>query len=155
MVPNEDKQKFLDKLEDMPIVSVVCRNVGISKASVYRWREEDPEFKKRFDRALKRGRETLVDHAESKLVKLVDKENLGAIRMVLEAHSRRYYKPRQPMKAPSLIEPIPGMRIQILDRDSPDYDRKQAEINQHNQNVRKWRMRNTEMGVDDEILPSD
>jgi len=112
MIPPDDKQKFLDKLEDMPIVSVVCRNVGISKASVYRWREEDSEFKKRFDRALKRGRETLVDHAESKLVKLVDKENLGAIKMVLEANSKRYYRPRKPMAAPK--EPRYVKTIEML-----------------------------------------
>ena len=154
MITAEHRQKFLDKLEDLPIVSVVCRHVGISKATIYRWRDEDPKFKKRYDRAMKLGRESIVDHAESKLLKLVDKENLGAIKMVLEANSKRYYRPRRPMKAPSLVEPIPGIRIQILDRDDKDYDRKSAEIDKHNQDVRKWRMRNAEMGSDEEILPS-
>lgn len=101
MVPPDDKQKFLDELENLPIVSVVCKRAGISKATIYRWLDDDPAFKKKYDRALKRGRETLVDHAESKLVKMADKEHFGAIKMILEGNSRRYYRPRRAIPAPS------------------------------------------------------
>jgi hypothetical protein len=101
MVPLEDKQKFLDELESLPIVSVVCKRTGISKATIYRWIEDDAGFKKNYTRALKRGRETLVDHAESKLVKMADREHFGAVKMILEANSKRYYRPRKAMPAPS------------------------------------------------------
>lgn len=115
MVPPDDKQKFLDELENLPIVSVVCKRAGISKATIYRWIEDDADFKKKYDCSLKRGRETLVDHAESKLVKLVDKEVLGAIRMVLEANSKRYYKPRKPAPVAKGIAPIQTVRFEVID----------------------------------------
>ena len=135
MVPPEDKQKFLDELENLPIVSVVCKRAGISKATIYRWLDDDPDFKKKHDRALKRGRETLVDHAESKLVKMADKEHFGAIKLILEANSKRYYRPRKP--APYLKEALPVQTVQIKIVDPKagpeEYQRVQDETRRENQ----------------------
>ncbi len=131
MVPPDDKQKFLDELENLPIVSVVCKRAGISKATIYRWVEDDADFKKKYDRSLKRGRDTLVDHAESKLVKMADKEHFGAIKMILEANSKRYYRPRKP--APYLKEALPVQTIQVHVVEPHEYQRAQEETRRANQ----------------------
>ena len=120
MVPNDDKDKFLELLESMPIVLIACKRTGISKASVYRWRETDPVFKKKYERALERGRETIVDHAESKLLKLVERESLGAIKFVLESNSDRYFKPRKARPAPPVQRFVHKMTYEIVDKRSKE-----------------------------------
>lgn len=131
MVSDADKQKFLDELENLPIVSVVCKRAGISKATIYRWVEDDADFKKKYDRSLKRGRDTLVDHAESKLVKMADKEHFGAIKMILEANSKRYYRPRKP--APYIKEALPVQTVQIRVVNPHEYQHAQEETRRENQ----------------------
>ncbi len=114
MVPPDDKQKLLDELENLPIVSVVCKRAGISKATIYRWLEGDTDFKKKYDRALKRGRERLVDHAESKLLKLIEKEQFCAIRYFLNSNSKRYFSPRKPISAPEIERIIQAVEIRTI-----------------------------------------
>jgi len=115
MVPNEDKEKFLETLETLPIVSVACKRAGINKATIYRWLESDPVFKRKYDIALGHGRESLVDHAESKLLKLVDKEHFLAIRLVLESNSDRYWKPRKARQAPPVQRIFKTIEYRIVD----------------------------------------
>lgn len=119
MVPNEDKDKFLETLETLPIVSVACKRAGINKATIYRWLKDDVAFKDRYDDALRRGRETLVDHAESKLLKLIDKENLGAIRYFLDSNDKRYHKPRKAIPAPPTQPVVKTIRYEIVDGRKP------------------------------------
>lgn len=141
MVPPEDKQKFLDELESLPIVSVVCKRAGIAKATIYRWIEDDPDFKKKHDRALKRGRETLVDHAESKLVKMADREHFGAIKMILEANSKRYYKPRKPAPVAKGMAPLQTVRLEVINAKTPEgAEQQRNESYEKNQETKRSRM---------------
>ena len=98
MISPDDKQKFLDEIENMPIISVACKRVGIAKATIYRWFESDPEFRKKYDKASKRGRLAMVDLGESQLIKLVGQGNLGAIKHLLRYNDRRYYEPRRAIR---------------------------------------------------------
>ena len=100
MIDPELKQKFLDELRERPIVSVVAKRLGISKATIYRWRKEDDVFAKELRSALSEGRGSITDLAEGKLIGAIQKSERWAIQMWLEAHAKRFYKPRKALSAP-------------------------------------------------------
>ncbi len=97
MIDPELKQKFLDELSERPIISVVAKRLGISKATIYRWRKEDVGFAKELRSALSEGRGSITDLAEGKLIGAIQKSEKWAIQMWLEAHAKRFYKPRKAM----------------------------------------------------------
>jgi Helix-turn-helix of insertion element transposase len=92
-------KKFIEELNKVPIVSVVCERLNISRQTVYRWKDEDAEFRKQFDEALEGGRESINDLAESKLISQINSGNMRAIECWLTNNSRRYYKPKKPIEA--------------------------------------------------------
>ena len=42
MKKDKVKDAFLEQLRKVPIIQVACEKVGISRNSVYRWKNEDP-----------------------------------------------------------------------------------------------------------------
>ena len=124
MVPNDDKERFLTELRDIPIVSVVCKRVNISKATIYRWKNEDKVFAKNMQGALRIGRYGVNDLAESKLINLMKKESMQAIRFWLEAHDKRFYKPRKALPAPPSNRTITTVALQVARPDGSytDYE---------------------------------
>lgn len=124
MVSDEEKEKFLAALREQPIVSVVCKRFGISKASIYRWREEDLDFKKKFNDALESGKEVVNDLAESKLIAAIQRGERWAIVYWLEFNKRLYYKPRRALLPPSGRGPIGKLQIQVVDSAGNQLDSK-------------------------------
>jgi len=57
------KEKFLGCLADTCHVGQSCEHVGLSRQTMYIWREEDPQFAADWKRALTRGAEVLEDEA--------------------------------------------------------------------------------------------
>ncbi|MEB5190308.1 hypothetical protein RXR40_28065, partial [Pseudomonas aeruginosa] len=55
MKKNKKKDDFLAELRKIPIIQVACEKVGLSRTRVYRWKDEDPEFKKEMDQAMADG----------------------------------------------------------------------------------------------------
>ena len=39
-----DKQKILENLKQIPIISVACQKAGIGRSSIYRWKTKDKFF---------------------------------------------------------------------------------------------------------------
>lgn len=63
------KAAMLQALEDnLSIVTKACRQVGIDRATHYRWMDEDPEYKKAVDSLS----EVVLDFAESKLFSRIE-----------------------------------------------------------------------------------
>ena len=89
-------EKFLEELKRVPIVSVVCEKLNLSRQTVYRWQSEDPEFKELFEDALNNGRDAITDLAESKLITEINKGEMRAIEYWLTNNTNRYYKPKKP-----------------------------------------------------------
>ncbi len=79
MKRDNGKDKVLQALAKLPIVQIACNEAGISRASYYRWRKEDPAFAKQADTELADGVQFMNDIAESQLLKAVKEQNLGAI----------------------------------------------------------------------------
>lgn len=77
------KEEVLEALQKTPVVYVACERAGISKATFYRWREEDLVFQKKSDEAIKAGKALINDMAFSQLIALIKEKNVGAIKFWL------------------------------------------------------------------------
>jgi hypothetical protein len=116
MIDDKTKQKLLDEISNFGNVYLSCLKVGVDKATYYRWKQQDKEFRKLANRAEKMGRENMSDVAEHSLLKNVKNGNQRAIEYTLNNNSKRYRRKRedvvivhkkdfeQPVRDPTLEE---------------------------------------------------
>lgn len=90
-----NKEKFLEKLEDMPIIQVAASQVGIHRSTYYRWYEEDADFRDRADKALKSGEYFINDMMESLLIKEAKAGKITPMIFWLKHHSPKYMEMRR------------------------------------------------------------
>jgi hypothetical protein len=83
-------KQFLEELQKVPIVQVVCEKTGISRNSVYRWRKEDPSFAKAMDEAMAEGVAFVNDMSESQLLTMIKEKNWSAISFWLRHRNDNY-----------------------------------------------------------------
>lgn len=93
MKSNDTKKLFLANLKKIPIIQVACEKAGVSRATVYRWREKDKKFRKILDEALSEGEALINDMGESQLISLMKEKNFSAIRFWLN-HRHDKFKER-------------------------------------------------------------
>lgn len=86
----KDKQALLEALREMPIIQVACKKVGISRATYYRWRNEDKDFFRQTEEALAQGIEFINDMSESQLITLIREKKMPAISLWLKHNNARY-----------------------------------------------------------------
>lgn len=88
------KKKMIEMASDNPIISSLCHKFGISRATFYRWQEDDEKFKENFLKAQEIGFTGICDMAESKIVSLVKGNNdyvsLNASKYILDHNNKRY-----------------------------------------------------------------
>lgn len=87
---DELKKHFLEQLKKTPVIQLVCGKLNVSRASFYRWREQDPEFDKESEAALIEGRAVMSDVAETQLLNAINNQSLPAILFYLKSHSAIY-----------------------------------------------------------------
>ena len=85
-----NKEKFLAQLKTFPVVEVACKRAGISRATVYRWRDEDSEFAEAIETAKDAGIEYMNDLTESQLISLIREKHPTSVRFWLQRHHPRY-----------------------------------------------------------------
>lgn len=99
-------------------IKEVCRSIGISRQTYYRWMESDEKFRK----AVKDEQEGLLDFAESKLFNLINDKHPTAIIFFLKTKGRhRGYIERTEMEFQG-SEKKP-LRI-ILENANPNHGKK-------------------------------
>lgn len=81
---------FLTELKKVPIVQVACEKTGISRNSIYRWKQEDKEFSRAMDEALAEGESLVNDMSESQLLTLIKEKNFAAIRFWLNHRNPKF-----------------------------------------------------------------
>lgn len=86
----KDKELLLGALKEMPIIQVACKRSGISRATYYRWQQEDKDFKRKSLDALDDGIEFINDMSESQLITLIKEKKMPAIAMWLKNNHKRY-----------------------------------------------------------------
>ena len=90
MKKDKTKEILLEQLRKTPIVQIACEKIGVSRATYYRWRKEDGEFKKATDEAISDGEMLITDMSESQLISLIRDKNFAAIQLWLRHHHPKY-----------------------------------------------------------------
>jgi hypothetical protein len=90
MKKDKVKDAFLEQLRKVPIIQVACEKSGISRNSVYRWKNEDPEFEKELETALKEGEDLVNDMSENQLMVLIREKNWHAISFWLRKRNPKF-----------------------------------------------------------------
>ncbi len=86
----KEKEAILEQLRRVPIVQVACERAGVSRATFYRLRAEDVEFKTSVEGAINEGVAFITDMSESQLISLIKEKNWPAISFWLRAHHPAY-----------------------------------------------------------------
>lgn len=86
----KNKLLVIEQLKTNPIIQIVCQKTGVSRATFYRWREQDKKFKESADKALKEGISFINDLAESQLLSSIKDKNMTAIIFWLKSHHSAY-----------------------------------------------------------------
>lgn len=84
------KELILDQLKKTPIIQFACEKSGVSRATFYRWRSEDKEFKKASDTAILEGEALITDMSESQLIAMIRSRNFQAVQLWLKHHHPKY-----------------------------------------------------------------
>lgn len=135
MRDHDDRQKFLETLEEVPLVSVAARKAGIAKSTIYRWRRKSKTFARQMDAALKRGRETVNDLAESQLINLVRKGDFKSVKYWLDNNKSNYARPRPKSFWEELLRrdnPITEIKISVIDPKDVDKAKKKI-VDRHSE----------------------
>jgi hypothetical protein len=111
----DTRARIIEILEDTPLVSYACKKAGISRATYYRWMNDDLKFAEQVERAITMGRESSVEIGEAVIIKKMREGDLGATKYFLSFNSNRY-TPRRPLPAPpSLAEEERRLLIRAMD----------------------------------------
>jgi hypothetical protein len=90
MKKNKKQMEFLEQLRKIPIVMVACEKSGISRNSIYRWRNDDEEFRKEMETALAEGEALVNDMSESQLLSMIRDKNWAAISFWLRHRNPKF-----------------------------------------------------------------
>ena len=90
MKTDKNKQLFIEQLKTVPIIQVTCQKTNISRATYYRWREKDKDFREKSDIAIKEGISLVNDLAESKLISAIKDGNMTGIIFWLKNRHQNY-----------------------------------------------------------------
>ena len=86
----KEKAALIEQLKKTPIVHIACEKASVGRATYYRWRAEDAEFRKQADDALTEGEALITDMSESQLITLIKEKNFSAIHLWLRQHHPKY-----------------------------------------------------------------
>jgi hypothetical protein len=87
---------FLEELRKTPVVNAVCKQVDISRNTVYRWLKEDPEFRQEYEECLSHGIDNVNDLAVSQVINKIKQGDTGMTKYWL-SHNHYGYMRKQDM----------------------------------------------------------
>lgn len=87
------QKRFIEEIEKVPLVQVVCDRLGISRNSVYRWMKEDLEFLKQVNEAKTLGVALVNDVAESNVLSRLKSNDWQATKYWLSHRHKNYQMP--------------------------------------------------------------
>jgi len=90
MKKNRIKDKFLENLKKVPIVQIGCEKVGVSRNSVYRWRNSDKKFAEEMDKAMIEGEEFINDISEGQLLNMIKEKSWPALAFWLRHRNPKF-----------------------------------------------------------------
>ena len=90
MKKNRVKDKFLESLKKVPIVQIGCEKVGVSRNSVYRWRNQDKKFSEEMDLAMAEGEAFINDISEGQLLNMIKEKSWPALAFWLRHRNPKF-----------------------------------------------------------------
>jgi len=81
---------LVKELEKNYLLQRACSKLGLTRSTVYRWMQEDPEFAAEVRAAQGIGSRFMSDYVESKLLKNVEDQHERAIEFWLKSNNERY-----------------------------------------------------------------
>lgn len=100
------EKTLLEVLEKVSNISIACDKVGISRYTFYRWKDGDPKFAKKIEKAMRFGDESVCDLVDSKIISAVKSGEWKALKFVAEKRHPKYKKYR-PIPPNSDIQNLP------------------------------------------------
>lgn len=110
---SDEKSRLIQLLSETPFTNHACKKVGISRATFYRWKKDNPDFRKSVDKALHDGRTNLIEVAEAMIAKKVKEGESWAIKFFL-THNSKTYAPKRPTYPIQTINPEQQEKMQML-----------------------------------------
>lgn len=95
------KDKLLKELAKTPIIQIATQKMDISRATYYRWRKSDNEFRRAADEAIELGVGIVNDLAESQLISGIQQGEFQATTFWLK-NRHPAYKPELKIDGPKL-----------------------------------------------------
>lgn len=89
------KKEVIELLEQGYNISQVCKKVGISRNTFYKWTDKDINFRFRVEDAQRMGVDELNDFTENQLTRKIREGNMQAIRYRLSKRHPDYYLDKQ------------------------------------------------------------
>ncbi|KKW19795.1 MAG: hypothetical protein UY63_C0006G0037 [Parcubacteria group bacterium GW2011_GWA2_51_10] len=86
----DQKRALVAQLRRTPIVQLACERTGVGRSTYYQWRARDKIFARAAERALKAGQFLINDMAESRLMRMIQDDNLTAIIFWLKHNHPKY-----------------------------------------------------------------
>lgn len=90
MKQDKTKDLFLEQLRRVPIIQLACEKTGIARSSIYRWKIEDEDFKKKLEEALVEGETMINEMGETQLISLIKEKSWPAVSFWLRHHHPKY-----------------------------------------------------------------
>ena len=112
----KEKQLLIEEMRKTPVIEIVCKKNSVSRATYYRWQQEDKEFKRQSRDAIDYGIEFINDMSESQLITLNKEKKMPAIAMWLKHNHKRYgSKGREYIPIASIEDLSPEENKMVLD----------------------------------------
>lgn len=86
----KQKELLLEQLRSIPIVEIACKRTGISRATFYRWCDDDEEFKTSIENAKVDGVENINDMSEAQLIGMIKEKKFQATALWLKHNHSRF-----------------------------------------------------------------
>lgn len=86
----KQKELLLEQLRSIPIVEIACKRTGISRATFYRWCDDDEEFKTSIETAKVDGVENINDMSEAQLIGMIKEKKFQATALWLKHNHSRF-----------------------------------------------------------------
>ncbi len=92
MKKHRKSKLFLEELRKTPVINAVCKQVDISRNTVYRWLKEDPDFRQEYEECLSRGIDNVNDLAISQVINKIKQGDTGMTKYWLSHNHYGYMK---------------------------------------------------------------
>ncbi len=116
MKKHRKSKLFLEELRNTPVVSAVCKQLNLSRQTIFRWLKEDPDFKKQYEECMTQGINNVNDLATSQTINKIKQGDSGMIKYWLSHNDDRFMKkPKNGMLDINLFNTPQERRLDFLD----------------------------------------